>query len=228
MKRRQYCKRAALAAGLLTFAALTPAAAQIDQAVIMKWMDAKIIHYAVVGDYAGEDLVVNAGTNGYAPVTDHVEIDFNYDVTEGKLVGKPKFVDSKTVITGALRNGADGCRAPTISGDYEHSTIESLTEGYGGQLAMMVRRDYPSAQMPVACTGGNESVAAHATTDQEDFIVPGIMMLAMKDALTGDDLRVSKDGKSFIVKKAGWTYVYTPSKPGENSDRDLEDLELDQ
>jgi hypothetical protein len=216
MKVRQNRKRAALAAGLF-FAVIglaglaAPARAQMDQAVLMQWMDATVIHYAVVGDYAGEDLVVNAGTNGYAPVTDHVEIGFDYDVTDARLAGAVTFKDAKTVM-GALRNGADGCRAPTVDGPYEHSTIESLADGYGGQLMMTVRRDFPAAQMTVACTGGSEAVPARSATEQEDFIVPGIMMLAMKDALTGDELQVSKDGKSFIVKRNGWTYVYTPSK----------------
>jgi hypothetical protein len=112
---------------------------------------------------------------------------------------------------GALRNGADHCRAPTISGSFEHATIESLKDGQGGQLEMVVRTDYPAAQMTVACTGGNQAVAAHVKSDHVDFIVPGIMMLAMGDAMTGE-LSVSKDHKSFIIKKHGWTYVYTPSK----------------
>lgn len=204
--------RAAALLGALSAVTLTasPAVAQMNQEVMLKWMDAKVVHYSVVGDYAGEDIVVQAGTNGIAPVKDHVEIGFDYDITEAKLVGAATFKDFPTDM-GALRNGASGCRAPTISGKFEHSTIESLKGGLGGQLEMVVRTDYPAAQMTVACTGGNQAVAARTKSDHVDFIVPGIMMLAMGSALTGE-LTVSKDGKSFIVKRRGWTYTYTPSK----------------
>jgi len=187
-----------------------PANAQMNHAVMLEWSGVQVVHYSVVGDYEGEALVVNAGTSGFAPVKDHVEIAFDYDMTKGTLVGPAKFKDAATQM-GALRNGAKGCRPPTISSPYEHSTIESLQDGLSGQLAMMVRTDYPAAQMTVACTGGNQAVAAHTDLQHEDFFVPGIMMLAMGDALTGD-VTVSKDASFFIVKRGGWTYIYTPSK----------------
>ncbi len=209
---RRTPRAAALFVAALSAVTLTasPALAQMNQAVMLKWMDVKVVHYSVVGDYAGDDTVVQAGTNGIAPVKDHVEIGFDYDVTEAKLVGAATFKDFPTDM-GPLRNGANGCRPPTISGKFEHSTVESLKDGLGGQLEMVVRTDYPAAQMTVACTGGNQSVAAHTKSDHVDFIVPGIMMLAMGSALTGE-LTVSKDGKSFIVKRHGWTFTYTPSK----------------
>jgi hypothetical protein len=205
-------RRLAIQLGVLSMMVFTvhPADAQMNQDVMMKWMDAKVVHYSVVGDFEGEDMVVQAGTNGYARVKDHVEIGFDYDITQAKLVGAAVFKNFPTEM-GALRNGADRCRAPTIAGNYEHATIESLKDGQGGQLQMVVRTEFPTAQMTVACTGGNQAVAAHVKSDHVDFIVPGIMMLAMGDAMTGE-LTVSKDHKSFIVKKVGWTYVYTPTK----------------
>ena len=200
------------AAGFLSaILAAFPAGAQMNQEVMMKWMDATVVHYAVTGDYEGEVLVVDAGTNGIATVKDHVRIDFDYDVGNGRLVGTPTYTDAVTEV-GPIRNGADGCRPPTLSGPFEYSTIESLADGYGGQLMMKVRRDYPAAQMTVACTGGNESVAGRSTSEDTELGVPGIMMLAMGAALTGDELRVSTDGSSFIVKKDGWTYTYVPTK----------------
>lgn len=171
-----------------------------------------VIHWSVVGDYSGEDLILNVGTNGYAPVTDHVEIGFDY-TTEGNggLTGEPAVTNFASVM-GALRNGADGCRAPTVSGSYEHSTIEQLKAGLGGQLTMVVRSDYPAGDVPIACTGGNQHSPARASTTETDFIVPGIALLMMGDQLTGDDIRVSPDKRSLIVKRDGWTYTYTPSK----------------
>lgn len=171
-----------------------------------------VIHWSVVGDYSGDDLILNVGTSGHAPVTDHVEIGFDY-TTEGNggLTGEPAVTNFASVM-GALRNGADGCRAPTVSGSYEHSTIEQLKAGLGGQLTMVVRTDYPAGDVPVACTGGNQHSPASASTTETDFIVPGIALLMMGDQLTGDDIRVSPDKRSLIVKRDGWTYTYTPSK----------------
>ena len=94
----------------------------------------------------------------------------------------------------------------------EHSTIEQLKAGLGGQLTMVVRTDYPAGDVPVACTGGNQHSPASASTTETDFIVPGIALLMMGDQLTGDDIRVSPDKRSLIVKRDGWTYTYTPSK----------------
>jgi len=213
MKTCLTCKHTILSPAWLIVSILlfSPVSAQMNQEVMMKWMDVSIVHYAITGDYEGEVIVVNSGTNGIATVKDHVEIGFDYDISNGTLVGTPTFTNASTEM-GAIRNGADGCRPPTLSGKYEHSTIESLKEGNGGQLMMMVLTDYPAAQMTVACTGGNEAVAAHSVTEPQEFIVPGIMLLAMGDAMTGDDFKLSADGNSFIVKKDGWTYLITPSK----------------
>ena len=93
-----------------------------------------MIHWTVVGDYSGDDLILKAGTNGYAPITDHVELSFDY-TTEGNggLTGTPRVTNFPSVV-GAMRNGAVGCRPPTVSGVYERSTIEQLKDGFGGQI----------------------------------------------------------------------------------------------
>ncbi|MEN6543642.1 hypothetical protein [Parvibaculum sp.] len=185
------------------------AAAEINAEVMQKWATVTVVHYAVTGDYSADALIVNAGTNGYAPVKDRVEVSFDWDQTEAKLVGEPIIKNLPTEI-GALRNGAAGCRAPALNGKYEHFTLLSLKEGLGGQLAMSVRRDYPAAAMPVACTGGSESVPARSTTENADLAVPGTMILAMP-VEPGSQLTVSSDGKSMIVVDKGWTWTYTPT-----------------
>lgn len=186
--------------------------AQMDMDVMEKWMGATVIHWSVVGDFEGDALILNVGTSGYAPVKDHVEIGFDY-TTEGNggLVGTPTFTDSQTEM-GAIRNGAEGCRAPTISGKYEHSTIESIKNGLGGQITMIVRTDYPAGTVPVACTGGDQASPKRSTPDQVEFIVPGIMLFAMGDQLNDDNMQISKDKSSLIIKRDGWTYTYTPTK----------------
>jgi hypothetical protein len=203
-----------LATIFLISAAFLPAAiqAQMDMNIMMQWADTTVIRWKIIGDYERDDLILNVGTNGYAPVKDHVEITFEYtNEGNGGLVGTPTIVDSPTQI-GELRNGAEGCRAPTISGHYERATIELIEDGLGGQLAMTVRTDYPAGLVPVACTGGNQPSPERSSINHEDLIVPGIMMLAMGDEIATPELRVAPDRKSFIVKRGGWSYVYTPTK----------------
>lgn len=186
--------------------------AQMDMNVLMQWADATVIRWHVVGDYEGEDLILNVSTSGYGQVKDHVEISFEYtNEGNGGLLGTPTVINATTEL-GALRNGADGCQAPTISGDYEHATIERIENGLSGQLAMIVRTDYPAGTVPIMCSGKGEPSAARSTTTQEDLIVPGIMMLAMGDEAASDELQIAKDKKSMIIKRNGWNYVYTPTK----------------
>ena len=114
---------------------------------------------------------------------------------------------------GTLRNGAEGCDAPTISSArYEHSSIESIKDGLGGQLAMMVRTDYPGGSVPIMCSGKGEPVIPRSTTTQEDLPVPSIMMLAMGEEANNNEMQVTKDGKSIIIKRNGWSYTFTPTK----------------
>ena len=86
----------------------------------------------------------------------------------------------------------------------------SLKEGLGGQLSMSVRRDFPAAAMPVACTGGSQAVPAKSETTSEAFVVPGVMILAMPDQ-AGGNLSVAADGKSIVFVDKGWTWTYTPT-----------------
>lgn len=173
---------------------------------------ATVIHWSVVGDFDDEVMVLNAGTNGYARVTDHVE--FAYDFTlEGNtgLTGTPTFVNFPSSM-GALRNGADGCRAPTVSGQpYEHWTVEKIEAGIGAAVALTVRTNYPEGQVPVACSGGNQTSAARVEVEEVQLPIPGIALLMMGDQLTGD-VRLSPDRRSVVHKDGGWTFVSTPSK----------------
>ncbi len=175
-------------------------------------LGATVIHWSVVGDFDDEVLVLNTGTNGYAPVKDHVE--FAYDFTlegNGGMTGTPTFTNFPSSM-GALRNGADGCRAPTVSGEpYEHWTIEKIEPGIGAAVALTVRTNYPEGQVPVACTGGNQASPARVEQEHVELPIPGIGLMMMGDQLTGN-IRVSQDKRSLVHTDGGWTFVYTPSK----------------
>jgi hypothetical protein len=204
---RHLSKRVAfVAAGIL---AAAPAAEQLNAEIMQKWATVTVVRYTVVGAYAADTLIVNAGTNGYATVKDRVEMVFDWDQTTAKLVGEPTLKNFPAEV-GAMRNGAKGCRAPALNGAYEHFTLVSLKEGLGGQLAMSVRSDFPAADMPVACTGGSQAVPAKSVTRSEELAVPGTMILAMPKAVGGAQT-VSADGKSVVFVDKGWTWTYTPA-----------------
>jgi hypothetical protein len=205
---------APVAAAAVTMAAFLPGAAgaQMDMELMMYWGQATVIRWSVVGDYEGDDLILNVGTSGYAPVKDHVEITFETTTEgDGGLVGTPAIVNFPSEM-GPMRNGAEGCRAPTVSGPYEHATVERVENGLGGQLAMTVRREYPEGKVPVACTGGDQASPKHVSTDRVDLVVPGIALLAMGDQAASETLQIAADRKSLVVRDDGWTYTYTPTK----------------
>lgn len=176
-------------------------------------LSATVIRWSAVGDFTGDVQILDAGTTGSAPVTDHVE--FAYDFTlEGNtgLVGTPTFTNFPSTM-GALRNGAEGCRAPTVSGSpYEHWTIENIENGLGGAIALTIRTDYPEGQVPVACTGGDQPSPARTVTSHVEIPIPSVALLMMGDQLTGDAVQLSHDKRSIITKDRGWTYTYTPSR----------------
>ena len=79
-------------ASLLAALAVLPARASAqDVDAMAKWTSYAVVHYHYVGTYSGETKVL-VGTQGLyrvAPVTDRVEIDFDWDQNEMKLAGTP-------------------------------------------------------------------------------------------------------------------------------------------
>ena len=75
---------------------------------------------------------------------------------------------------------------------------------------MQVQRTYPAASVIQFCTGAPKAVAAETETTPEEFGVVSPMIFAMPS--TGsNDVTISADKKSIIVKKDGWTWTYTPT-----------------
>jgi len=78
-----------------------------------------------------------------------------------------------------------------------------------GALEFQVRTTYPAAEVVQFCTGKRKAVAGRVDTRPEEFSVisPVVFGMPLPDS---DDLRISKDKKSLIVKKKGWTWTFTP------------------
>ncbi len=61
-----------------------------------------------------------------------------------------------------------------------------------------------------SCTASRKAVPAKTKTRPEELVVvlPVSFGMPLPDS---DDLRISKDKKSLVTKKNGWTWTYTPT-----------------
>lgn len=73
-----------------------------------------------------------------------------------------------------------------------------------------MRTSYPVVDVVQFCAGNRKTVSAKTATRPEEFVVVSPVMLGMP-LPDSDDLRISPEKKSLIVRKAGWTWTMTPS-----------------
>jgi hypothetical protein len=183
-------------------------AQQMDMDAMMKWASADVIRYHIVGAYHARTYIASDGS-GQADITDGLVIDLTWKLSESKLVGKPTFQNTRSIV----KNVADRepkCLAPILRGDYEHYEVLGIKDGLAGSLELQVRTSYPVVEVVQFCTGGRKVVAAKTETRPAEFGVISPVMFGMP-LPDSDDLRISSDKKSFIVRKAGWTWTMTPS-----------------
>ena len=211
---------------VLTFVGCARAALAQDTDAMLKWTETKIIHYRAVGEFSGPFDILPGDHSVGTPVTDRVEMEFDWNQEENKLVGAPaiKNFPSKT---GALAPLA-GCPMSKVNGAFEFITILSLKDQAdetvrmaSAGLVMEGRRDYPPGEVPLlpksaaaSCGSTWESVDAKSIATSEVLQVPLAMMLAM-GKMGGDN--IAPDGKSLVYRfeagtvNAGWTWTYTPT-----------------
>jgi hypothetical protein len=177
-----------------------------------KWTEAKggVIHYHIEGMFQGQVNVVGGGNwIGYADVTDRVLIELDWKLGESKLSGTPQIQNFKATVRN-LRNPEPKCLPPILKSEYEHFELLGIKNGLSGALEMQVRTAYPVAEVAQNCTGSRVKVPASNWTRPEELVVVSPVLLDSK-VPDSDNLRVSKDRKSLIHKKAGWTWTFTPS-----------------
>ena len=80
----------------------------------------------------------------------------------------------------------------------------------GTTLELQVRTTYPAAKSCNPVPAARKPLPASIDTRPEEMVVPSPLMLAMP-LPASDNLRISRDRKSFIVKKNGWTWTFTPN-----------------
>ena len=82
-----------------------PAWAQ-DTDAMLKWTEAKVVHYRVVGEFSRTIgiLAEDGPSGGNAPVTDRVEIEFDWNQENNKIVGKPVIRNFPTKVGTIVRS----------------------------------------------------------------------------------------------------------------------------
>ena len=195
---------------LFTWQPLPAQEKQMDMEAMMRWGSADVIRYHIVGVYQAQTNVIGgSGDIGYADVTDRVVIDLKWKLSESQLVGQPVFLNEKSAVSN-LRDYEPKCLPPKLKGEYEHFELLGIKDGLGGALELEVRTTYPAAEVVQFCTGKFKSVPAMVKTRPEEMVVPSPVMFGMP-LPDSDNLSISKDKKSLIHKKEGWTWTFTPS-----------------
>lgn len=183
-------------------------AQQMDMEAMMKWGSADVIRYHIVGVYQDRTYIASDGS-GQADITDSLVIDLTWKLSESKLVGKPTFQNTKSIV----KNVADRepkCLPPLLKGEYEHYEVLGIKDGLAGGLELQVRTSYPVVDVVQFCTGSRKAVPAKTVTQPEQFTVVSPVLFGMPLPDSGD-VRISPDKKSLILRKAGWTWTMTPS-----------------
>jgi hypothetical protein len=184
-----------------------------DMDAVMNLASADVVRYHIVGHYQSQTYIAGDGS-GLADVTDQIVIDLTWKLSESQLVGTPTFQNTKTTLT-KLRDREAACLVPVLKGDYEHWDLLGIKNGLGGALELQVKTTYPLVEIAQSCTASRKAVPAKILTRPEELVVPSPVMLAMP--VSGSkELSISKDKKSLIVQKGGWTWTFTPTAVAAN------------
>ena len=90
-----------------------------------------------------------------------------------------------------------------------HRLMADITGAGAGLLAFLLWRCIMSPS--VSQWGALQLAGLSLATSALAGFVTAFLTLALIGAADSDALRVSRDKKSLIVKKAGWTWTFTPS-----------------
>lgn len=209
---------------LLAADSLLPARAGAQNVDAMaRWTAYEVVHYHVVGAYSGETTILMSKQGQWraAPVQDHVEIDFDWNQQEMKLVGVPTITNFPSTV-GPIPPVA-GCPDAKVNGTYEMATVTAVTDRGGTILALTSVRAFPAGSIPSPaemdpCGSSWDPVTASTVTAENMLQVLPAMMLAMPGA---GAYAVTPDGKSMYVKGGNtgtnasgvndWSWTYTPS-----------------
>jgi hypothetical protein len=206
--------RMTLLATSLALGATPITAQQPDLDLMAKWSGADVVHYDVVAEFSGETEILRANGVAYqAPVKDRIEVGFDWNQLEMKLVGTPVIKNFPT--TTAQGKALPPCPLPRVTGAYEHATATAASSvAYNPVVNLAATRAFPTGAMPhrdeLGCGTTWDEVAAKSEPAGVSVLVLPSLYLAMP-AAAGASVTVGKDGKTMTSTISGWTYTYTLS-----------------
>jgi hypothetical protein len=169
-----------------------------------------LVRYSVTGVYQGRTNV-SADPNwmAFADVGDRVDMQFDWQVSEARLVGTVS-LQNHTATLANPRNPEAKCAPPTIDGPFEYE-LRGVEQGIGANLRLHLQTRFPPVQVHQFCTGALKAIAAKTSSGQMEFMVPPPTMLTMQLPPGGNVTR-SADGKSMVLQHQGWRWTFTPRK----------------
>ncbi len=205
-------KQAICLAAVLLCATTIASAQGLDIEAMEKWINAKVVHYHIEGVHQGW-TAVSEDEASQGNVTDHLVLDLNYDLQEHKMVGQPKFQNSKSTTKGT-RNLNPPCPAPVLKGEYEHFEAKEVTVPEGdARVVVKGTRSYPAADIGSQCPMSTalKPSPAKEVSIEESFEIPHPATLFTPAGSTSSDITLSADKKSYTLKRPGWAWTFTPT-----------------
>jgi len=206
-------KKLLIVVGLVSIAA--PASAQ-DLDAMLRWTEATVVHYRVVGEFSGEVPILGEwSAHRHASVADHVEFELDWNQADFNLVAKPVIRNTPTKVERVIP--LPGCPAMKVEGTLEQLTLTAVRTDdamrYSGIVILDTRRDQPAGSYPyggegVPCGGAWQTSPARSETTTMNVQLPPGMMLVRPGGFT-----LTPDKKSFVEKDegTGWTWTITPT-----------------
>ncbi len=197
--------------------ALTPVclfAQDMDMAVMMKWGNATVVTYNIVGVYQAETPIALKDSFGQvADVSDRVIVDVDWNIQSNTIVGQARVQNFPSEVKNP-RNLASNCPEPVIKGHFELVDVTQVASSELERIDLTGTRSYSDVDI-TDCLGSTERRSVRA--GQEPVVVylpmPSPVMLAMPPMPQSGQMAVtiSPDRKTFVLKLDGWTWTYTPT-----------------
>jgi hypothetical protein len=183
----------------------------MDMAAAQKWGAAKVVRYRVEGVHSGRVPVVWGDYEGKADVTDHLTLEFTWDVKKSQVVSPVTVTDGKTELKN-IRSDGTNCPPPQLKAPYEHFQSVSSSMLAPDHIQIKGTRTYPPAAVsnyPGSCS--MRSISGH--TEDVFLWLRGVAPEALAMPIVrGGPLAVSADRKSFTVPGAEhWAWTFTPT-----------------
>ncbi len=167
-----------------------------------------VVRYSVTGVYqARTNVSADANWIAYADVGDRVELQFDWKLSEARLVSTASIQNHAATLANP-RNWEAKCAPPAVNGPFEYD-LRAVEQGIGGALRLHVQTRFPPVQVHQFCTGALKSIAPKNVLGPMEFMVPPPTMLGMQLPAGGPVTR-SADGKSLVLQQGGWRWTFTP------------------